>query len=221
MDDCIDSLGDAKYFSTLGANAGYWQISVTAEDQYKTAFTCHRGSYRFKRLHFGLVTAPATFQRAVDVLLATVWFQCAITYLDDIIVYSSNLVHHLEDLIKVLTLLQRAGISFKFIKCSFCATEVQYLGFIVGRWIEVGSRTEINPPKSKTPMRRFLGLTAVYRRFIEKYAIIAAPLTKYLRSEQHEEFMLDEEALRAQKKLKDLTTSDPVLALPQPGAKTI
>jgi Reverse transcriptase (RNA-dependent DNA polymerase) len=87
LDDCIDSLGEARVFSTLDANSGYWQIKVAEESKDKTAFTCHRGLYRFTRMPFGLCNAPATFQRAVDVILATVRWQCAITYLDDIIVY--------------------------------------------------------------------------------------------------------------------------------------
>jgi transposase InsO family protein len=227
MDDCIDSLGDAKYFSTLDANAGYWQISVAKEDQDKTSFTSHRGLYSFKRLPFGLVTAPATFQRAVDVILSSVRFQCALTYLDDIIIYSSSFEQHLEDLKTVLSLLQKAGITLKLEKCSFCAEEVQYLGFVVGR---KGLRVDESkldavkksvPPKTKTQMRRFLGLTGVYRRFIENYAKVAAPLTRYLKTEKGDASTLDEEALIAHEKLKDAVTSAPVLALPRPGAKMI
>jgi Reverse transcriptase (RNA-dependent DNA polymerase) len=82
IDDSIDSLGGAQYFTTLDANSGYWQIVVSPEDQDKTTFTTHRGLYRFKRLPFGLVSAPATFQRAIDVILSSVRFQCALTYLD-------------------------------------------------------------------------------------------------------------------------------------------
>jgi hypothetical protein len=171
MDDCIDSLGDSQYFSTLDANAGNWQISVAPEDRDKTAFTSHRGLYRFKRLPFGLATAPATFQRAIDVILSSVRFQCALTYLDDIILYSSSLEQHLVDLTKVLSLLREAGITLKLSMCSFCAEKVQYLGFIVGRdGLRVdNSKLEAvrraNSPRSKTQMRRFLGLTGVYRRY--------------------------------------------------------
>ena len=70
MDECLDSLGEAKYFTTLDANNGYWQIPVAEEDQDKTTFTCHAGTYRFLRMPFGLCNAPATFQRAMDILLA-------------------------------------------------------------------------------------------------------------------------------------------------------
>jgi len=69
MDDCIDFLGDAKVFSTLDCNSGYWQIPVADEDRDKTTFVCHEGAYRYIRIPFGLSSAPATFQRAIDMIL--------------------------------------------------------------------------------------------------------------------------------------------------------
>jgi hypothetical protein len=61
VDDCLDSLGEARYFTTLDANCGYWQIDVNEDHREKTAFTCHQGLYKFKRMPFGLMTAPAHF----------------------------------------------------------------------------------------------------------------------------------------------------------------
>jgi hypothetical protein len=77
------------------------------------------------------MTAPATFQRAVDVILASVRFQCALTYLDDIVVYSPTFEQHVKDLSVVLKLLQDAGVSLKLKKCAFASRKVQYLGFVV------------------------------------------------------------------------------------------
>jgi hypothetical protein len=72
MDDCLDSLGAATIFTTLDANSGYWQLEVAEEDKDKTSFISHMGTYRFSRMAFGLVNAPATFQRSMDVLLTSV-----------------------------------------------------------------------------------------------------------------------------------------------------
>lgn len=68
MDACIDSLGDAEIFSTPDCNAGYWQIPIRVSDRDKT--TCHAGTYRYTSMTFVLTNAPATFQRALDILLA-------------------------------------------------------------------------------------------------------------------------------------------------------
>jgi hypothetical protein len=70
MDECIDSLGDAKIFTTLDCNSGYWQIPVRPEGWEKTAFTSHEGLYWFLRMPFALRNAPATFQRLVDITLS-------------------------------------------------------------------------------------------------------------------------------------------------------
>jgi Reverse transcriptase (RNA-dependent DNA polymerase) len=68
MDDCLDSLGAVNIFSTIDASSGFWKLDVADEDEERTTFTSHRGTYQFKRMPFGLIIAPATFQRAVNVL---------------------------------------------------------------------------------------------------------------------------------------------------------
>jgi len=94
MDDCIDFLGDAKVFSTLDCNSGYWQIPVADEDRDKTTFVCHEGAHRYIRLPFGLSNAPATFQRAIDMILGGVKWKSCLVYLDDIIVFSQSPGEH-------------------------------------------------------------------------------------------------------------------------------
>jgi Reverse transcriptase (RNA-dependent DNA polymerase) len=130
---------------------------------------------------FDLMTAPATFQRAVDVILATVRFLCALTYLDDIVIYSPTFEQHLKDLAVVLRLLHEAGVSLKLQKCNFAAPKVPYLGFRVGTdGLELyESKTEAvrkaKPPANKAGLRRFLGMTGFYRRFIPNCARITVP----------------------------------------------
>ena len=86
MDDCMDSIGDAVVFTTLDCNSGYWQIPVALEDRDKTMFTTHMGTISHLRIRFGLKGAPATFQRALDIILCR-WQICRV-YLDDFIVFS-------------------------------------------------------------------------------------------------------------------------------------
>ncbi len=95
MYECIDSLGDATVFTTLDCNSGYWQIPVATQDQDKTTFTSHFATYRFKRMPFGLKNAPATFQRAIDIILAGVKWQHCLVYLDDVIAFSKSMESHL------------------------------------------------------------------------------------------------------------------------------
>jgi Reverse transcriptase (RNA-dependent DNA polymerase) len=170
IDDCLDSLESARYFTTLDANSGYWQINVAPEDREKTAFTSHRGLLKFLRMPFGLKTAPATFQRSIDVILSTVRFQCALTYLDAIVVYSPTFQQHLEDLTAVLYLLRDAGVTLKIKKCAFAAEQVTYLGIKVGAaGVEVDrSKTvaveEAHAPQTKNRNAKISWLDRVFSK---------------------------------------------------------
>jgi len=125
MDECIDSLGDARVLSTLDCNAGYWQIPVAEEDTHLTAFTCHSGAWQCVRLPFGLFNAPAAFQRAMDMILAGVKWQICLVYLEDVIVFSRSPEEHLQHLDEVLTRLGKAGVTLKAAKGHFFHEEVE------------------------------------------------------------------------------------------------
>ena len=90
MDAYIDFLGDAKVFSTLDCNSGYWQIPAADRDRYKKNFVCHEGAYRYIRLPFGLSNSPASFQRAIDMILGALKWKSCFVYLEGIIVFSQS-----------------------------------------------------------------------------------------------------------------------------------
>jgi Reverse transcriptase (RNA-dependent DNA polymerase) len=176
MDDCLDSLGGAYWFSTLDCNTGYWQLRVNPSDKAKTASTTHLGMYKFRRMPFGLTNAPATFQCALDVILSGVKWQSCLVYLDDVIVFSPTAKQRLLDLDVVLGLLSRSNVFLKQKKCQFFSREVKYLGHIVsGDGVRVDTETTAvlqaaNPPRTRTQVRSFLGLANVYRRFVPDFS---------------------------------------------------
>ena len=224
MDDCIDSLGDAHVFSTLDCNSGYWQIPVADEDRDKTTFTSYLGTFRYLRMPFGLKNAPATFQRALDIILSGVRWQICLVYLDDVIVFSRTHAEHVEHLDTVLTLLRNAGVSLKLKKCQFFRTEVEYLGHVIGPGtlrVSAKSTEALRAcafPKSLTQVRSFLGACNVFRRFVKDFSKIARPLTTMTRKDASPDFANpSDEQLRAFETLKERLTSPPVLALPKIG----
>jgi len=113
MEDCIDSLGGARVFSTIDCNSGYRQIPMALDDFEKTAFTCHMGTYEYLNMAFGLSNAPATFQRALDIILSVMTCKTCLSYLDDVIVLSDTPENHLKALDEFLTRLGRAGVTLK------------------------------------------------------------------------------------------------------------
>lgn len=118
-DEIFDALGGKKYFSILDATRGYHQIEIDAEHQWKTAFMTHRGAYQYKRMPFGLKTAPAIFQRVMDGILRGLRFTAALVYIDDVIIFSNNIVEHATHLGYVLSAAIKAGLKFALEKCHF------------------------------------------------------------------------------------------------------
>ena len=90
IDDILDTLGQARYFTTLDLASGYWQIELDPATREKSAFTTHRGLFEFRRMPFGLCNAPSTFQRLMQVVLAGLEWQCCFVYIDDILVCSRS-----------------------------------------------------------------------------------------------------------------------------------
>jgi len=172
MEDCLDSLGDAKVFTSLGCTAGYWQVPLRKEDQEKTAFTTHCGIYHWLSMPFGLKNAPATFQRALDIILSGLKWQICLVYLDDVIIFSANAEQHVKDVDKVLRRPREAEVTLTLEKCAWFSDEVEYLGHIVrpGQLHvhnnNVDALKHAKFPTTKTHLKSFVGMCNVYRRFV-------------------------------------------------------
>ena len=117
IDDTLDTLEAAKWFSTLDLARGYWQVEVEQSDREKTAFTTPQGLYQFRVMPFGLCNAPGTFQRLMERVLAGLHWTSCLVYLDDIIIFSQSIDDHLQKLREVFLRLQGAGLKIKPIKC--------------------------------------------------------------------------------------------------------
>jgi len=228
MDDCLDSFGDAQFFSTLDCNAGYLQIPIAEEDKPKTAFTCHCGTYQSTRLPFGLCNAPATFQRAIDMLLSGVKWQNVLVYSDDLIIFSADAESHLSHLDRVPTLLGKHGVTLKAQKCHLFSNEVEYLCHVVrpGR-LSVNEKNlkaikKAVFPKAQTQLRSFLGMYYVYRRFTVDFAKTAKPLndlTSVKLPKRLSPPTPEEQA--AFDKLREQLCHPPILAIPRKEGKYI
>lgn len=175
MEDCLDSLGDAKVFTSLDCTAGYWQVSMRKEDQKKTALTSHYGIFEWTTMPFGLTNAPATFQRALNIILSGLKWQICLVYLDDVIIFSSSAEQHIKDVDQVLKRLREAGVTLNLEKCKWFTLEVEYLGHTITPGElhvlnkNTGALRVANFPTTKTQMNSFLGMCNVYRRFVQDF----------------------------------------------------
>jgi len=184
MDDCADSLGDDTVFSTLDCNSGYWHIPAASKDRYATTLTSRTGMFRLLRLPFGLVNAPTSFKRALDIISSGLRWQTCLVYLNVVIVFSRTVDEHIQHLREVVLLLEKADVSLKPSKCHLFQQEVECLRHVVrpGQLLvnqkNIKNLTQALPTRNQTELKSFLGMCNVYRRFIKDYAHIARPLTK-------------------------------------------
>ncbi len=188
VDELLDRLGAALFYSTLDLTKGYWQIPLSPLSKEKTAFTTPFGLHQFVTLPFGLFGAPATFQRLMDKVLRP-HSAFAAAYLDDIIIRSNAWQRHMEHLRTVLRSLRVAGLTANLRKCAIGRVEVRYLGFHLGHGqvrpqIDKMAAVAACPsPKTKKEVRQFLGLAGYYRRFIPNFSDLTSPLTDLTKKE--------------------------------------
>ena len=219
IDDCLNCLGGANWFSTMDLRSGYHQVAMDEQDKGKTTFVTRKGTYCFNVMPFGLCNAPAMFQRLMDCTMRGLNYEVCLIYLDDIIVFSPDVTTHLERLEVVLARLRNAGLKLKPSKCSYLQRSVDFLGYKVsGRGIETdGSKVDAVArwpvPSKLREVRGFLGLCGYYRRFVPNFSEVAAPL--HAMTKKNAAFRWTAECQTAFDELKQKLSSAPVLALPR------
>lgn len=119
MEDLLYAAKTTPYMSTIDLKSGYWQIEMNEEDKVKTAFTTPFGIYVLNRMPFGLKNAPATFQRVIDKIKASIPNVLILAYIDDIIICSKDFESHLEDLEITFKKLKSIGFHLNKEKCFF------------------------------------------------------------------------------------------------------
>ena len=187
IDDLMDTLSGARCFSALDLTDGYYQLALQPEDVPKTAFNTHIGKYEWKVLPMGLKNAPSVFQAVMNQLFAPLLHKCVCVYLDDLLVYSRTKEEHYKHLRDVFALLRKHSLRIKTSKCEFFKSQLKFLGHILSsdglnpdpKKVQVV--TDWTTPKSVQDVRSFLGLANYFRKYIQGYAKLAAPLTNLLK----------------------------------------
>ncbi|CAH9085924.1 unnamed protein product [Cuscuta europaea] len=217
IDDMLDELNGAHYFSKLDLRAGYHQVRVHPDDASKTAFRTHSGHYEYFVMPFGLCNAPSTFQAAMNEIFRPHLRVFILIFFDDILIYSRTKDQHLNHLQCTLSILAHHHFYIKPEKCFFLQIKVEYLDHYISReGVQVDPRkiesmVRWPVPTNVTALRGFLGLMGYYRKFVQGYGLIAQPLTRLLKKGK---FTWDSESTQAFEALKRAMTSTPVLALP-------
>jgi hypothetical protein len=189
IEDRLAQLARAEIFSSVDGSGAFHVVALEEDAKPKTAFATPWGLYQFKRMPFGLTNAPATYSRLMQIALTGVPTTMALSYLDDTLVHSRDFPRHLAALKMVLEAHRRAGLKLQPEKCQLFKRRLEYLGHIVtargiqpmDAYLEAVKRWPVPTTLSET--RAFLGKVGYYRRFILRYAHLAAPLTDAIKDE--------------------------------------
>jgi hypothetical protein len=219
MDDLMDCLSGANYFSKIDLKSGYHQIRMREGDEWKTSFKTNEGLYEWLVMPFGLTNAPSTFMRLMNEVLWEFIGKFVVVYLDDILIFSKTKAEHLRHLAIVMRRLQQEKLLINLKKCSFMQTELIYLGFVIS-----ANELKMDPekvdvirkwpsPRNVFEVRSFHGLASFYRKFIRNFSGISAAMMDTVKK-RHKNFRWTAEAERSFNLLKRKITEQPVLVLP-------
>lgn len=218
LTEMIDLLSGSKFFSSLDLTSGFHQMKMHPDDAHLTGIATEHGNFEYVRMPFGLKNASSSFQRLMSIVLAGLNDLSIGCYIDDVIIASQTFNEHIERLRVVFERLNQANLKLKPKKCSLLKDEVTYLGHRVTEGKVMPDPKNIQtiqkalPPKSKTEVRAFIGLTGFYRRFIPNYSKLALPLTNV--TKENVPFVWTELEQNAFEKLRNHLISQPCLVLP-------
>jgi hypothetical protein len=182
-EEILDQLQGSHIFSKMDLLKGFNQIPVAADSRPYMAVSTPDGLYQPTVMPFGVRNAPGAFQREMRRVLRDKLHKGVEVFIDDIIIHSSTASEHIELLKWVFQRLRDEHYYAHPEKCEFMMDEVSFLGHVVNsvgiavQKHKVAAVRDWPTPTTKREVRGFLGLAGYYRRFVQNYAQIAAPLT--------------------------------------------
>ncbi|XP_077564735.1 uncharacterized protein LOC144180229 [Haemaphysalis longicornis] len=221
-EELLHALNGARYFSKLDLASAYYQVLLHPDSRDITAFITHDGLFRFKRVCFGLASAPAAFQQ----LMTSILQGCkgVLCYLDDVIIFGKSEKEHMRNLEEVLQRISHAGLKLND-KCVFNTSELSFLGHRVSAEGVAPLQTKVDAivhaatPTDAGKLRSFLGLVEYYARFVPRLAEEVEPMRRLLRKDTP--FNWDTAAENSLTRVKSLLASHRVLQMFDPALPVI
>lgn len=187
IEDLLDELHGAQWFTSLDLCSGFYQIRMAKGEEFKTAFQTHHDHFEYNVMPYGVTGGPATFQAVMNIILEPLLRKCVVVFIDDILIYSKSWEDHLKHIQEVLSILQQHKFHVKLTKCSFAKQQLAYLGHIVSIKgvatdpLKIKTVQDWPQPQNVKDVRSFLGMVDYYRRFVPQFGLLSKPLTDLLR----------------------------------------
>lgn len=131
IDELLDELHGACWFSSLDLCYGFHQIKLAKGEEPKTAFETHEGHYEYQVMPYGVIGVPTTFQGIMNKIMSPLLRKYVVVFIDDVLIYSSTWQDHLLHIEEVFKLLQQNQLYVKLTKCSFARQTLNYLGHVI------------------------------------------------------------------------------------------
>ena len=223
VDQTLAQLAGGKVFSKLDANSGFWQIPLSPASALLTTFITPFGRYHFRRLPFGISSAPEHFQRRISEAL--IGLEGTVCLMDDILVYGATREEHDERLREVLQRLRDLGMTLNPEKCSFAKSSVKFLGHMIDSEgikpdpDKVSAIEKFTTPSCIGDVRRFLGMINQLSKFSPHLSDMTKPIRELLVKENA--WVWGQPQRDAMTKVKEAIAASPILATFDPNLETV
>lgn len=217
IDSIIERVGHMKFFSSLDMANGYLQLRLDGESGYKCGFITENKVFAYTHLPFGLKSAASYFQRALKQVLDGMENE-VLLYIDDVLIFNKTFNDHLVALEKVLQRFRQFNLKASPKKCEFVKKSIVFLGHLINEdnyepnKANVSAIVGMPTPSNINELRRFIGMTGFFRKFIQGYSEIVQPLNKLTHKDTP--FVWTEEHQAAVNELKAILTNKPILCYP-------
>ena len=218
MDDLLDQLGNAKFFSVVDLLNGFHQIELDEESKNLTSFSTDKGSFKFNSLPFGLKVGPNSFQRMMSIAFSGLKPLNAFIYMDDLVVTATTQAKMFQNLEEVFKICRQYNLKLHPDKCRFFLKEVTFLGHkctqdgILPDPAKIDKVLNYPRPVDSDSARRFVAFCNYYRRFIPKFTHHALYITALLRKDVP--FYWSQDCEDAFQYLKNSLINPPILRYP-------
>ena len=214
IEEVLHDLNGSTVFSKLDLKWGFHQVELDPESREITTFITHRGLFHYKRLMFGITSAPEKYQKIVkDALIGCKGVK---NIADDLIIHGCGIQEHDENLLAVLRCLRKCGLTLNEKKCQFKLPKLTFFGHNLSKQgispseEKVSAIQNAKPPQNSAEVKSFLGLVQYCAKFLPDYSQVAEPLRILTRKDQH--FMWGDPQEKSFQRLKDLLTQVDTLA---------